>query len=90
MIEERGSDVDYSQEAKSELRVLTLVPALVISFMNVVLTSSIRYFTKFETVTDYNCALAIKMTITMLFNSALVLAWYIEMIGMDRLLLLIN
>ena len=57
------------------MRVLTLIPALVINFMNVVLKSTIRYFTKFEkfdTVTDYNCALAVKMTIAMLFSTALV------------------
>ena len=53
--------------------------------MNMVLTKTIRYFTKFEkfdTVTDYNSALTIKMTLSMFLNTAMVAnivyrdAWY--------------
>ena len=57
------------------MRVLTLIPALVINFMNVVLTMTIQYFTKYEkfdTVTDFNSALAIKMTIAMTISTAFV------------------
>ena len=43
--------------------------------MNVVLTMTIQYFTKYEkfdTVTDFNSALAIKMTIAMTISTAFV------------------
>ena len=56
-----------------------------INFVNICLTVSIRYFTKFEkfdTVTDYNSALTIKMTTAMFLSTAMIVnvvyreAWY--------------
>jgi len=54
---------------------MELVPAFVINFVNVVLTITIKYFTKFEkfdTVTDYNSALTIKMTLGMFLNTTVI------------------
>ena len=70
-----------SDEGESQLRILTLGPAFVINFMNVVLTITIRYFTKFEkfdTVTDYNLALAVKMALAMFASTAVANIVYID------------
>ena len=57
------------------MRIITLIPAFVINFVNVILTITIRHFTKFEkfdTITDYQSALAIKMTIAMFLSTAMI------------------
>ena len=58
-----------------ELRVLTVIPALIISLVNVLLSETIKYFTRFEkynTVTDYQSAVSIKITLAMFINTAII------------------
>ena len=52
-----------------------MIPALVLNFVNILLTITIRYFTqkeKFDSVTDYQSAVAIKMTIAMFLSTAMI------------------
>ena len=51
------------------------MPPFVVAFVNVLLSITIRYFTKFEkygTITDYNSAVAIKMTTAMFINTSII------------------
>lgn len=84
-------DDQSTSEARKEQAIL-LVPAIVVSFLNIVLSVSIRTFCryeKFDTYTDYNASVAWKLSISMFLNSAIVplLVYWDDWYGFDSLIM---
>ena len=66
---------DPSQESKNKTRALTLIPPIFIVLVNGLLCHTIKYFTNFEkydTKTDYESAVAIKLTTALFINTAII------------------
>ena len=58
-----------------EVRILILIPPFLVTIVNVLLTRTIKYFTsliKFDTTTAYHSAVAIRITIALFINTAII------------------
>ena len=83
---------DYDDSQSRIMQVILLVPAVVVSFLNLVLSKTIRFFCSlepFDTYTEYNASVAWKLSIAMFLNSAIVplLVYWDEWYGFDSMIM---